>query len=134
MHNRLSVFLLQVAAAAFVAAGAAAAPALSPQSNSVAGVTVTATPRIVAGDFWEFEIELNTHSQDLSDDLAQAAVLIGADGVAYPPIAWQGDPPGGHHRKGILRFKAPKSGSPTIELRIQRPGEPSPRSFRWQLR
>lgn len=133
MRSRLSVFLLQVAAAAFIAAGAAAAPALSPQSSSVAGVTVTATPRIVAGDFWEFEIALNTHSQDLGDDLVKAAALIGADGVAYSPVDWQGDPPGGHHRKGILRFKAVKPAPAAIELRIQRPGEPSPRSFRWRL-
>lgn len=133
MRNRLNVFLPGIAAAVFIAAAAAAAPALLPQSSSFAGVTVTATPRIVNGDFWEFEIVLNTHSQDLSDDPGKSAALIGADGVAYPPIAWQGDPPGGHHRKGTLQFKAPKSGSPAIELRIQRPGEPSPRSFRWKL-
>ena len=48
---------------------------------------------------------LEAHTQDLSDDLAKSAVLI-ADGKQYMPVGWEGAQPGGHHRKGLLRFKA----------------------------
>ena len=45
-----------------------------------------------------------------------------------------GDPPGGHHRKGVLRF-APIAPVPdAVELRLQRPGESAPRSFTWTLK
>lgn len=130
MRNRLNVIWL--AALAIAAGGIAAAPALAPQSSSVSGVTVKATPRTVSGDAWEFEIVMDTHSQNLSDDLTKAAVLSAGDGVTYVPIGWQGDPPGGHHRKGILRFQAVKPAS-AIELRLSRPGEAQPRVFRWKL-
>ena len=54
---------------------------------------------------WDFEVTLETHTQALSDDLAKSSVLI-ADGKQYMPLGWEGAPPGGHHRKGLLRFKA----------------------------
>ena len=49
-------------------------------------------------------------------------------------LAWQGDPPGGHHRRGVLRFKALAPAPAALELRLQRAGEPSPRVFRWQVK
>jgi len=133
MRTRMSVPVFCFAALALASGGLAAAPSLSPQSSSVSGVTVKATPRAVSGDTWEFEIVMDTHSQNLSDDLTKAAVLSAGNGISYTPTGWQGDPPGGHHRKVILRFKAPKPGSKAIELRIHRPGEASARTFRWQL-
>jgi hypothetical protein len=82
---------------------------------------------------WAFELVLDTHSGDLSDDLPKAAVLVDDRGGEHRPAGWQGDPPGGHHRKGTLDFApvAPRPGA--IELRIQRLGEPAPRAFRWRL-
>ena len=133
MRNRMSVPAFCFSALAFASGGLAAAPPLSPQSSSASGVTVKATPRTVSGDTWEFEIVMDTHSQELSDDLTKGVALSAGNGVRYTPTGWQGDPPGGHHRKGILRFNAPKPGSKLIELRMQRPGEASARTFRWQL-
>ncbi len=111
----------------------AAAGALPPQSSSTAGVTVKATPRTLAGPVWEFELVFDTHSQDLKDDPAKSASLH-AGGASAAPLAWQGDPPGGHHRKGVLRFKALAPAPAALELRLQRAGEPSPRVFRWQVK
>jgi hypothetical protein len=109
---------------------AAAAGLLPAQSSSAAGVTVKATPRALAGPVWEFELVFDTHSQDLKDDPAKSASLH-AGSTSAAPLAWQGDPPGGHHRKGVLRFKAITPAPAALELRLQRAGESSPRVFRW---
>lgn len=126
--------LLLVAAAA-LAAGVAAAD-LGARSSSAAGVSVSVTPKQVApgAATWEFSVALNTHTQELSDDLMQTAVLIDAQGGRHLPTAWEGSPPGGHHRGGILRFKGLGAEADAIELQILRAGEAAPRSFRWKLR
>ena len=110
---------------------AAAAGSLPAQSSSAAGVTVKATPRTLTGPVWEFELVFDTHTQDLNDDPVKSASLHAAGGASAAPLAWQGDPPGGHHRKGVLRFKAVTPAPAALELRLQRAGESSPRVFRW---
>lgn len=111
---------------------AAAAP-LPMQSTTMSGVTVKATPLVVAGERWEFEIVLETHSGDLGDDLVKSAILT-TDEETSRPLEWRGDPPGGHHRKGVLTFRVVNPGAARVGLTIVRPGETEPRAFRWQLR
>lgn len=105
------------------------------QSSNERGVTVKVTAKSIgsSGSRWEFAVVLDTHSADLSDDLARSATLTTDDGRTLKPTGWQGAPPGGHHREGVLVFDvtAPRPGA--IELRIERPGESTPRTFRWQL-
>lgn len=133
MRTYLIVLLSFVFSAALLpAGGASAAQNLPTLLAGGSGVTVKATPRALQGGSWEFEIAFDTHSQDLTDDLMKTASLI-AGGKAHAPAGWKGDPPGGHHRKGVLRFDAIEAGVKEIELRIARPGESKPRSFRWQL-
>ncbi|MDH4189122.1 MAG: hypothetical protein OEW21_02800 [Betaproteobacteria bacterium] len=128
MRRRLMTALLLAVLASFAWA---AAPA--PQSSTIDGVTLTATLRI-AGPLWGFDLADNTHTQDLADDPAKTARVF-ADGVSGDAaLGWQGDPPGGHHRKGVLRFKPVSPAPRAIELRIERPGEATPRSFLWTLR
>jgi hypothetical protein len=105
---------------------------LSPRTSSAAGVSVNVTPKLVAPDApaWEFGIALNTHSQDLSDDLVKNSALIDSRGGRHGPVAWEGSPPGGHHRSGVLRFKGLGAQADAIELQIRRPNEAAPRSFR----
>ena len=131
MRRRLIALLACLAVALPLAA--AAAGALPAQSSSAAGVTVKATPLALSGPIWEFELVFDTHTQELKDDPAKAATLH-AGSASAAPLSWQGDPPGGHHRKVVLRFKAPTPAPAAIELRLQRAGEPSPRIFRWQLK
>ena len=123
-------------ACAIVAAGlqAAAAPAALPAvATTQAAVTVKVTPRSIDGAAWEFDVVMDTHAQDLGDDLLQSAKLVAADGSEVAPIAWKGSAPGGHHRTGVLRFQAPNPAPATIVLRITRPGEPKPRVFQWKV-
>ena len=87
-------------------AGSPGAAELPAQSSVEAGVTLKAAPRSLAGAQWEFELVFDTHVQALEDDPLSGAVLIAADGSAVAPVAWQGDPPCGHHLTGVLRFKA----------------------------
>jgi hypothetical protein len=133
MPNRLIV-LLSLSLLSLVTAGAAAAE-LAARKSSAGGVTVTVTPRNLAGSgkTWEFKVVLDTHSQDLGDDLVKTAVLLDGKGGRRAPVAWEGAGPGGHHREGVLKFAAISPRPAVIELQIQRPGESKPRSFQWHL-
>jgi hypothetical protein len=116
----------------FGQAGSAGTPTVSLQ-NTQNAVTLDVTPRPAAPDgSLPIEITLTTHSQELNDDLLNTAVLVTADGLKHKPAEWKGDPPGGHHRKGVLLFKPSPAGKQNLELIIQRPGESQPRRFRWQ--
>ena len=132
MRNRLNVLALAFLLQSLVFGGCLAAAPLANVSTNFGGVVVKATPGTLSGGIWEFEIAFETHSQDLQDDVAKSASLV-ADGVASAPLEWRGDPQGGHHRKGVLRFKAPAARPAAIELRLSRTGEAEPRVFRWKL-
>jgi len=126
---------LGIAFALAAGSGLGSARELGEQTSRDRGVTVRVKPIDLAptARAWTFQVVLETHSQDLSDDLVRATTLE-AGGAKYAPTAWEGDPPGGHHRKGVLRF-APVTPAPdAVELRIQRPGESAARSFRWALK
>src|SRR3970282_285152 len=121
---------------AFFASSAATAAELAPRTSSASGVTVNVTPRQIAPDSapWEFAVAFDTHSQDLGDDLLKNAVLVDAQGGRHAPLAWQGAPPGGHHREGVVRFRGLGALPDSIELQIRRPGGACPRGFLWRLR
>jgi len=109
---------------------------LAAQSSESDGVTIEVKPVDVSAKAttWSFQVSLNTHSQELSDDLVRSAYIVNrADKKQMAPTAWNGDAPGGHHRKGVLSFKALTPAPKAIELRVQRAGEKAPRIFRWDL-
>jgi hypothetical protein len=113
---------------------AQAETALAAQTSSQAGVKISVEPRGFSpgAKTWDFAVTLETHTEALGDDLARTSTLV-ADGKPYLPTAWRGDPPGGHHRKGVLRFYAVVPRPHSVELQIHRRGEAQPRLFRWQL-
>ena len=132
--KQIAVFAAVVMAATTGVATVAAE--LAQQTSRDRGVTVRVKPVDVSAGAkaWTFEVVLETHSQDLSDELVRVATLNGIGRAPQRPTGWQGDPPGGHHRKGVLRF-APITPAPlAVELRIQRPGESAPRTFQWSLK
>lgn len=134
MRTRLNASLTAIAVSFFLAGGAMAASPLPAQSSSQSGVIVKITPRDLTAQPWAFDVVFDTHSQPLTDDLAKTAVLVSDGGASHPPLKWEGDPPGGHHRKGVLQFKPVSPMPAAIELQIRRSGESAPRSFRWQLK
>lgn len=131
MISSLIRFVVVFVAAAVMPLGVGASEVLAPKSSTQSGVTVKATPRNVAGEVWEFDIVLDTHSGELSDDLTKTVALITPEGE-LAPATWTGDPAGGHHRDVVLGFRAPSPVPPTIALRVIRPGEAQPRIFVWE--
>lgn len=102
------------------------------KSDSQGGVTITVTPKIFLESAWDFEITLDTHSVELNEDLTKAAILVDENGKEYKPSAWRGDPAGGHHRKGILRFSSIKIQPLSFVVKIKKIGGIAERIFDWQ--
>jgi hypothetical protein len=121
---------LAISAAGWHPPAAAQAAAVATQTTVERGVTVKVTPKTFSGAVWEFAVVLDTHAEDLKDDLQKTAVLV-VDGREVQPVAWQGPGAGGHHREGTLTFAAPAGATGTVELRIKRAGEATSRVFRW---
>lgn len=111
------------------------AAGITPQISNEREIKVTATLQSIpnGAKTWDFALVLESHTQDLSDDLLKSSVLI-ADGKQYLPLSWAGAPPGGHHRKGWLRFKAIAPQPDSMELQLRLSGDTSPRSFKWLLK
>lgn len=140
--SRRSLFAGAIACAGFVLATAprgamaqASPEAIATRSTSDAGVTIKVTPKSIGAldNRWAFAVVLDTHSADLNDDLVRSATLATDEGRTFKPVSWEGAPPGGHHREGVLAFDVPAPRPGAVELRIARPGESAPRIFRWQL-
>ncbi len=108
---------------------------IATQESSVNGVTIAVTPASFAPDakVWKFTVALNTHSQELSDDLAKSTVLVDSRGAESRALGWEGAPPGGHHRSGVLKFNPVSPPLKVVEMRIRRAGESTPRTFRWNI-
>ena len=94
-------------------------------------VKVTPVPQVPGTATWGFKIVLDTHSQELVDDLTRTTTLVTDDGRSLKPTAWSGSGPGGHHREGVLHFAMPEPQPGAFELRISRAGESKARVFRW---
>lgn len=105
-------------------------------------VTVEVTP-LNLGDAadvvtLDFDVAMNTHSVDLSMDLASLATLTTDTGVTVQATKWEATP-GGHHVSGKLMFPATKDGKGILEgaskltLTIADVDAPS-RVFEWTLK
>ena len=124
-----------IVAAPLAVAQSAGSAALPARTNDAGGVRVVITPKAVtAKSDWEFTVTMDTHTKPLDDDLTKTAVLLDDGGRKYMPLSWQGDKPGGHHRKGVLRFPAPSGKIETFELQIQGLGGESKRVFQWTMK
>lgn len=132
----LKILLSSLAATIiFSCTPAAAAAEYASQTSDERGIKITVAPKGIPNEArtWDFEVILESHTRDLSDDLTKSALLI-ADGKQYLPAGWEGAPPGGHHRKGLLRFKAIVPQPRSMELQVRLTGDTLPRSFKWLLK
>jgi hypothetical protein len=110
------------------------ASAFETKSNSGGSVDVAVTPQMLGvGQPLAFEIAMNTHSVDLSDDMTQIVTLRDDQGKEYTPTAWEGAGPGGHHRSGVIKFAALASKPKSIDLIIKGLAKVSERTFHWDL-
>lgn len=103
-------------------------------------VSVTVTPRNIdaQSSVLEFEVAMNTHSVDLSMNLAELATLSTDTGTEIAAIGWDA-PEGGHHVSGVLSFPAGGEdaelleGATTLTLTLVNVDAPE-RTFTWSLK
>lgn len=88
-------------------------------------------------DTLDFDIAMNTHSVDLSMDLAVLSTLFTDTGISLQASKWDAVP-GGHHVEGTLIFPSSHDGTSILEgasklrLTIVEVDAPS-RVFEWEL-
>ncbi len=107
----------------------ATAAEVQTKTNSEGGMTVDVTPQRNADGLWQFDVAMNNHVQDVTQDMVAVSSLTDASGRIVRPASWEGDPPGGHHRHGILKF-GPAATSPK-SLTIRNLGGIPERTFVW---
>lgn len=89
-------------------------------------------------DTLEFDVAMNTHSVDLSMDLATLSTLSTDTGVTVQASKWDAVP-GGHHVEGKLIFASAQDGKSILEgatkltLTVVNVDAPS-RVFEWELK
>lgn len=127
--------LLAVDVAMRAEARALRAAELATQTNRQGVVTIKVTPQAVSASAasWRFEVVLDTHSVALTQDMRDVSVLSGGDDGEYKPIAWEGDPPGGHHRKGVLVFSPISPMPASLVMKIRGVAGVPERIFTWTV-
>lgn len=104
------------------------------RSSNANSVRVDVVPvQLGAGQAARFEIRMNTHSVPLTYDLVAVSLLKDDRGREYRPQAWNGSPPGGHHRSGVLEFPNLAAGTGSITLYLKNIADVPERSFEWKL-
>jgi len=87
-----------------------------PRSDEQGEVSLVITP-LNLNQAWEtidFHVKMNTHSVDLSMDLAVLATLTTDAGQTVQAIRWDG-PSGGHHITGLLSFPVSVDSIPILD-------------------
>ncbi len=110
------------------------------RTDQQGAITASVTPLNLdnPSDQLEFDVTLETHSIDLSMDLATLATLTTDTGVTVQATLWDA-PRGGHHVEGKLVFPATKDGKSILDgagkltLTITNVDAPS-RVFEWELK
>lgn len=104
------------------------------QKNEEGNVTVIAIPEILT--IYKppiFKLTFDTHTVDLSFNVAAVSKLIDDTGKIYINVRWDGTPPGGHHRTGTLVFQEPLQQTKYVDLVIMRVSGIQERRMRWKL-
>jgi len=126
--------LAMLGAAALVVGLRADASTYEMKSNSENRVRVDVRPvQLEPGRPVKFEVRMNTHSADLGQEMVAVCTLKDNNGREYKPTAWQGSPPGGHHRKGVLEFPNLADNSESITLVIRAIDNVPERIFNWRI-
>lgn len=135
LDRRYKIFALDVLVIAMLALGLVTyIGAYEMKSNNENRVRIDVQPvQLTPGRPMKFEVRMNTHSADLGQDMAAVSILKDNKGREYKPTAWQGAPPGGHHRKGILEFPELTEDCASITLVIRAIDNVPERTFNWRI-
>lgn len=109
------------------------------RTDEQGAVVITITPLNLngPGQTLDFEVAMNTHSVNLSMDLAKLATLTTDSGLTAQATQWDA-PNGGHHVTGKLSFPVSVNGtsllSKTTQLTLTiRDVDARERTFKWEL-
>ncbi len=104
------------------------------KSSSENKVRVVVSPvQLASGRTAKFEVRITTHSVELSQNMVAVSMLKDDNGHKYRPLGWNGYPPGGHHRSGVLEFPAIEGHPNTATLFIRDIAGVPQRIFEWKL-
>lgn len=104
------------------------------KSSNVKNVRVEVMPvQLIPGQPVTFKIQMSTHSVELNYDMVKLSTLKDDMGREYQALKWNGDPPAGHHRGGVLEFPAIAKGTKSITLYIKNIAGVPERTFEWKL-
>lgn len=104
---------------------------LSAKQTHADGVSIEVAPgEFTPGKPLRFNVKFTTHSGSLEFRVADIVRLHVASSRLLRPESWEGSPPGGHHRKGVLTFMWPGGDVDTISLIFKLEG--LDHSFTWK--
>lgn len=104
------------------------------KSSNLKNVRVTIVPaQLIPGQSVTFKVQMSTHSVELNYDVVKLSTLKDDTGREYQALKWNGDPPVGHHRNGVLEFPAIFKGAKSITLYIKNIAGVPERIFEWKL-
>lgn len=105
---------------------------MSTKINDGNGVSVEVTPiELNPENPVKFKVKFTTHQGNLGFEMTEVSLLKDDVGNVYSPLGWEGSPPGGHHRSGVLTFPKLKGGAGRIELVIKNVRDVPERVFTW---
>ena len=104
------------------------------RTNKEKRVRVDVKPvQLTPGQPAKFEVQMNTHSETLEEDMVAVSSLKDNAGRVYQATAWQGSVPGGHHREGVLEFSKLEDNTESITLIIRKVANVPERTFEWSV-
>ena len=117
----------------FILITAAPGWAYSAKSDNENTVRIKVTPQVLSPNKpAQFQIRFNTHSVELDQDLTIIAELHDKQGRTYKAVRWEGSPPGGHHRSGLLTFSKLDAATEEVTLIIRDVADVKERKFTWR--
>ena len=126
--------VLAVATLVIIMGLALEASAYESKSNRKNSVRVDVKPVQIAPDrSVKFEVRMSTHSVELDQDIVALSTLKDNNGHKYRPVGWNGSPPGGHHRKGVLEFPVLEGRFNAVTLVIRDIANVPERIFKWDV-
>lgn len=129
-----NIFFPAIIVALLLLASTAMASGFKTVVSNAGGARVDVSPlQLTTGQAASFEVRLTTHSVELSQDLKLVSILRDDQGREYKPVQWEGDPPGGHHRKGVLVFPDLTTPVASVTLTIRDVANVTSREFAWTL-
>jgi hypothetical protein len=107
---------------------------MSTKINDENGVNIEVTPVDFSLDKpVKFDVTITTHEGALDFDMKEISSLEDGEGNEYLPLSWEGSPPGGHHRSGVLTFPTLEGETKQIKLTIENVYGVQERVFIWSL-